>query len=147
MAAGVSPQSALNFNPPLPTITSLSPASVLASSASFTLTINGANFLPGAGATVALWNRQVLATTYVSSTQITAVVLANMIPFGSAGITVVTSAGMSSSVTFTIYPAQPIITGMSQSSIPAGSGAFTLTVYGTYFTSTATVNWGATPLV
>jgi hypothetical protein len=134
---------------PLPTVTSMSPTSVLASSASFTLTINGSNFLPGAGGTVVRWNYNVLvATTYVSSTQVTAVIPASQIPStGPLGVSVVTAGGISSVLTFTVNPAPPVISNLAPSYVNAGEGAFFLNIAGAYFTSTATVNWGSTPLV
>jgi len=133
-------------SPPLPTVTSMSPTSVLASSGSFTLTVYGTNFLPGA---IIRWNYGVpVTTTYVSSTEVTAVIQANQIPPpGSYGVSVVTTAGISSYLMFTINPAQPVITLLSPNSVTAGGGNFTLFVYGYFFDSTAVVNWGSTPLV
>jgi hypothetical protein len=139
----------------LPTITSTSPTSVLASIGTFTLTINGSNFLPGPGATVASWDYTALATTYISSTQITAVVPASLIPSArTLGIIVSTSNGVSSYFAFTINPPKPVITSLTSSNIWAapgtatvGQGDFILYVYGNYFDTTAVVNWGSTPLV
>ncbi|HME58312.1 MAG TPA: IPT/TIG domain-containing protein [Terracidiphilus sp.] len=145
-AGGVSSQIAPYVTLPAPTITSMSPTSALSSSGSFTLTINGSNFVSGAGATVVRWNYSALATTFISSTQITAVVPASLIPFGSATVTVVTSGGTSSGLSFTINPAQPVINSMSPKSIAAGSGAFTISVFGSYFDSNTVINWGAAPL-
>jgi hypothetical protein len=147
-ASGTSPAAALTVNPPAPTITSLSSTSTVAGGADFTLTINGSNYLSGTLATVAIWNYTPLATTYVTSTQLTAVVPASLIArSGTVSISVVTAGGTSSGVSFTVNPAQPIINmGMSMTQVPAGYGAFTMSVYGTYFTSTAIVNWGTTPL-
>ena len=145
---GTSPQVALTVSPSPPTITSLSPNSVVAGGQALTLTINGANFLPGTAATVVRWNYTALATTYVSSTQLTAFVPATLTGgSGTINITVVTVGGTSSAVPFTINPAQPVITGLSPSRVPAGYGAFVLYISGTHFSSNATVNWGTTPLV
>ena len=55
-----------------PTLESISPTSVTAGSASFTLTAVGTNFVSGASAI--LWNGASLATTFVSTTQVTATV-------------------------------------------------------------------------
>jgi hypothetical protein len=135
---------------PLPTITSMSPTSALASSTGFTLTINGSNFLPGAGGTVVRWNTYIqVATTYVSSTQVTAVIPASQIccSAGTLGVSVVTAGGISSVLTFTINPAQPVISELEPNYVSAGAAAFTLIVHGSYFTSAAIVNWGSTPLV
>lgn len=57
-----------------PTITSISPSTLPAGGAGFTLTVNGTNFLSTA---VVLWNGVGLTTTFVSSTQLTAAVPAS----------------------------------------------------------------------
>jgi len=58
-------------------VTSLSPATVVAGAASFTLTVNGLNFLP---TTTVLWDDNTsLTTTYVSSTVLQAQVPASLI--------------------------------------------------------------------
>ena len=127
-----------------PTITSLSPATATAGSAAFTLTINGANFDSG---TTVQWGTTALARTYVSSTQLTAVVPASLIAApGSATVTVTSSGGTSAGATFTINGAPPTITSLSPASTTAGGSAFTLTISGTNFISGATVQWGSTAL-
>ena len=132
--------------PPVPTVTSMSPTSVLASSGSFTLTVYGTNFLPGA---IIRWNYGVPeTTTYVSSTEVTAVIPASQFPPpGSYGVSVVTTSGISPYLMFTINPGQPIITSLSPNSVTAGNVAFPLFVFGNYFDSTTVVYWGSTPLV
>ncbi|MGD0547779.1 MAG: IPT/TIG domain-containing protein, partial [Terracidiphilus sp.] len=129
-----------------PAITSLTPASVLSSSGAFTMTINGANFISGKNASVARWNYTALATNYVSSSQLTAIVPASVISAGAVNITVVTSSGTSPSFGFTVNLAPPVITTESPSKLYVNNGAFMLYVYGNYFTSSAVVNWGGTPL-
>src|SRR5438552_1987723 len=97
----------LAINAP-PTITSLSPTCATAGGAQFTLTVNGTNFVSGS---TVRWNGSALATTFVSSTQLTATVPASLIASaGSAPITVVTPCGgTSGAATFTIVNT-PIIT-------------------------------------
>lgn len=147
-AGRTSPAVELVVSQPAPIIASLSPNSVVAGAQTFTLTINGANFLPGSAATVARWNYTALTTTFVNSTQITAAIPASLTGgAATANISVVTTAGQSSSIPFTVTPALPVVTGISPSRLPAGYSAFTLFVYGTHFSSTATVNWGGTPLI
>ena len=144
---GSSAGATFTINPLPPTITSLGSTSTVATGATFTLTINGTNFLPGAGVTVVRWSNTALTTTYVSSTQLTAVVPASLIANPvTASISVVTAGGTSSGVSFTVNPAQPIITSMGMTRIPAGFGTFTLNIYGTNFTSTMVANFGTTPL-
>ncbi len=137
--------------PPAPTTTSLSPSSIPPGSAAFTLIINGTNFTAGSTAhSTVQWNGNMLATTYVSATELTAAVTPDLIAAaGSAGVTVTTCAGASSPVTFTIKaatPGTPAITSLNPTSAAAGGAAFALTVNGTNFTSSATVQWASTAL-
>src|SRR5213082_3606250 len=93
-----------------PTITSISPTSTIAGSGQFTLTVNGTNFV---STSTVNWNGSPLTTTFVSSTQLTAIVpAANVATVGTASVTVVNPApggGTSNSVTFTINPPPPVI--------------------------------------
>jgi len=144
---GSSSEATFTIKPPLPTAASLSPTSVVAGAQAFTLTVNGANYQPGSLASVVKWNSTALTTTYVSSTQLTAAVPASLLNGpGTANVAVVTAGGTSSSLPFTINPAQPVISSLAPSSLHAGYGAFTLTVYGSNLTAPVTVNWNGTPL-
>ena len=126
-----------------PVITSLSPGSAAAGGPSFTLTVDGAGFLSSA---VVNWNSTALATTFVSATQLTAQVTANLIATpGTVTVTVVENGVTSTSASFTIAAA-PAISSLSPSSAMAGGPAFTLTVNGTGFFSGAVVNWNGSPL-
>jgi hypothetical protein len=146
-AGGTSPAAALAVSQPKPAVTSLSPMSVAAGGPNLVLTINGTNFLPGAGASVARWNYVLLATTYVNSSQLMAVLPASMTNGpGTVGISVVTAGGISNFFTFTVNPAQPVIANLSPNWASAGSGDFVLYVSGTHFLSSTTINWGTTPL-
>ncbi len=141
---GVSAGAAFTISPAIlaPTIASLSPSSATAGSAAFTLTINGANFDSG---TTVQWGTTALARTFVSATQLTAVVPASLIAAsGSASVTVTSSGGTSSGATFTINAVPPTITSLSPSSATAGGAAFTLTVNGMNFVSGTTVQWNGT---
>jgi hypothetical protein len=143
---GASPEIALAVSPP-PTVTSLSPSSVVAGAEAFTLTVNGANYQPGNLASVVKWNSTALTTTYVSSTQLTAAVPASLLTGpGTVNVAVVTAGGTSSSLPFTISPALPAIGSIAPSMVHAGYGAFALSVYGSNFTAPVTVNWNGTPL-
>ncbi|ABQ89655.1 beta strand repeat-containing protein [Roseiflexus sp. RS-1] len=88
---------------PSPTISSISPATAVAGSGGFTLTITGTNFVNGA---VVRWNGSPRPTTFVSSTQLTAAIPASDIATaGTANVTVFNPApggGESGAVTFTI---------------------------------------------
>ena len=75
---------------PVPTITSLSPASATAGGSAFTLTVNGIGFVDGAS--TVFWNELDRATTFVSSTQLTASIsAADVATAGTAGVTVYNS--------------------------------------------------------
>jgi hypothetical protein len=65
--------------PPPPTITQLSPASIGAGSAAFTLTVTGTNFVTGSNASVIYWNGTQLPTTVLSVTQATTMIPATLV--------------------------------------------------------------------
>jgi len=118
-----------------PTLSSISPASVAAGSAGFTLTASGTNFTSG---TKLLWNGIAQTTTVVSNTQLTAAIsAAQIINPGTVSIGVVKSDTTSSNVMqLTITgqaPQGPTLTSISPSSVVSGSAAFTLTATGTGF--------------
>ena len=137
----------LTINNPVPTITSISPTSTTAGSAQFTLTVNGTKFV---STSTVNWNGSALTTTFVSSIKLTAIVpAASVTTAGTASITVVNpppAGGTSNSVTFTINNPVPTTTSISPTCSTAGSADFTLTVNGTNFVSTSTVNWNGAPL-
>jgi hypothetical protein len=80
-----------------PSISSLSPSSATAGGAQFTLTVNGASFDSSCAVT---WNSTGLATTYVGTTQCTAVVPNTLIATpGTASVTITTTSGGTSAAT------------------------------------------------
>src|SRR3989442_1286484 len=93
---------------PVPQIASLSPNSTAAGEAAFTLIVTGTGFISGS---VVRWNGASRATTFDSSTQLTASIPATDI--ATAGIAEVTvfnptpGGGTSAAQTFTINPAAP----------------------------------------
>jgi hypothetical protein len=124
-------------------ITSISPNSATAGGPAFTLTVNGGGFIPGAEVQ---WNGSSLATHFVSSTQLTAPVLQNLIASqGTAQVTVVSGGLTSNAQTFTILP-PPSISSINPATVTAGGPAFTLTVNGSGFASGATVQWNGSAL-
>jgi hypothetical protein len=135
---------ALTVTNPPPSIGGLSQSTALAGGGSFTLTVNGANFLSGA---LVQWNGASLTTTVVSPTQLTASVTAALIAkAGTAAITVLNPDGqVSGSVGFTIV--SPLaITSLSPTAVDAAGAAFTLTVNGAGFLSGAVVDWNGAAL-
>src|SRR5207249_612663 len=111
--------------------------------AAFTLTATGTNFN---SSSVVRWNGAIRTTTFLSSTQLQAQILANDIATaGTAPVTVFNptpGGGPSGAQTFTINnsPA-PTLSSLSPSSAAAGGAAFTLTATGTNFISSSVVRW------
>lgn len=146
---GSSPASTFTINNPAPAITSLSPNSATAGGAAFTLTINGTGFI---SASSVWWNGSQRTTQFVSATQLTASIPASDIASAGTASVVVQNpspgGGSSPAATFTISPViapTPTTTSISPSVAVAGGAAFPLTVNGTNFTATSTVNWNGSP--
>jgi hypothetical protein len=128
-----------------PAITSLTPSSVNAGGAGFSMTITGTSFAPDT--TTVMWGTTSLSTVYISPTQLSVDVPASLIEFsGTGSIKVSTPNGTSAPATFTINPALPAICNLSPSLAKAGSSAFTLTISGEHFAPASIVNWGSTAL-
>ena len=144
---GTSSAQTFTINNPAPVTTSLSPASALAGGSQFTLTVNGSGFV---NSSTVNWNGAALATTFVSSSQLTATVPASDIATGgTASVTVVTPSpggGTSNAQTFTINNPAPVLSSISPTSTDAGGPGFTLTVKGSSFLNSSTVNWNGSPL-
>ncbi|MCL5733942.1 MAG: hypothetical protein M1334_04855 [Patescibacteria group bacterium] len=128
---------------PTPTLISISPTSTTSGSSGFAMTVNGTNFI--ASSTVN-FNGSPRATTYISSTQLTASILVSDLTTGGTFPITVTnpspSGGTSTAQTFTVVAANnpvPVLTGISPTSTLAGSGGFTLTLNGSNFISSSTV--------
>ena len=132
---------------PIPSITSLSPASVTAGSAAQSLTINGTNFMPGSTVT---YNSVAHTATYVSSTQLTISLSASDQSTAGTCAVVVTNpspgGGPSNSVNFTVGNPVPAISNLSPATLAVGSPPTTITVDGSNFVSTSQIllNGGAT---
>jgi hypothetical protein len=126
---------------PAPTITSLAPATAVAGSVAFSLTVNGTGF--GAGSVVT-FNGAALATTLVSATQLTAQVPASAVATAASYPVSVTNpapgGGTSAAVAFTVTVPAPTIASFT----PTAGGAGTMvTVTGTNFTGATAVRIGA----
>ena len=145
---GASGTLTLTINNPLPTMTSLSPASATTGGSAFTLTVNGTQFVSGSRVQ---WNGANRITTYVSSTQLTAAIGASDIAKGGTFPVTVSDptpgGGTSGSKNFTVNNPPPVTTSLAPTSVTAGGSAFTLNVYGTGFVSNATIKWNGTALV
>jgi hypothetical protein len=132
-----------SVNNPHPSITSLSPASVLVSSGAFTLTINGSGF--NSATTLQVGADASLTPTLVSSTKLTVTVpAADIVNAQSLTITVTNPApgGASSSATLSVTNPAPTVISLSPSSAVAGTYTVALTINGSGFNSSTTVHFG-----
>src|SRR5258708_7664131 len=127
---------AFTLNNPAPPLTSPSPATTVAGSGAFTLTVNGSSFVNGS---VVQGNGSSRSTTFVSGTHLTAPIPAGHIASpGTLSISVTNAApggGTSSALTLAVNNPVPSLSSISPSSATAGSGGFTLTVNGCNFVS------------
>ncbi len=135
----------VNVSVVVPTITSLAPSSKVAGTGAFTLTVNGTNFV--SGTSTVKWNGSNRATTFVSSTQLTAAILATDITSsGTASITVGNGSGVSNTLPFIIDVAGVPSLSVSSSLLSAfstltgtASSAATYTINGANLTANAVV--------
>ena len=108
----------------------------------FTLTVNGSNFVSGA---TVYWNSISRVTTFVSSTELTADILASdLVNGGTANVTVQNpspSAGVSNVEAFTLTNGIPNLTSLSPSTAVAGLPT-QINIAGTNFASNATIQVG-----
>ncbi len=137
-------------------VTSLSPASVLAGSGEFILTVSGSNFSFGNPVTglfnsVVYWNGQARETTYVNGGTLQVGIPARDIAqAGTARITVLTKtpAGNLESAPIELKIAsenpKPVITRLSPDDAPVGGAGFELIVHGLNFTASSVVSWNGT---
>lgn len=127
---------------PVPTTTSISPTSKNVGDATFTLTVNGTNFVSGSVVRFAGSDR---TTTYVSATQLTATIPASdLTAVGNYSITVFNptpGGGTSNAQTLAVVNPVPTTTSISPTSKNVGDATFTLTVNGTNFISDSVVQF------
>jgi hypothetical protein len=143
--AWISPESAN----PVPTVTDTSPTQAQEGDPGFVLTVNGSNFVSGA---VVWFNAAELHTTFVSSSQLTAMVTASdLLVDGTIPVIVENpppGGGFSDSVDFTVIfhalPA-PSIASLTPPSILAGSPNLVLVVGGAGFLPGSKVLWNGAP--
>jgi hypothetical protein len=139
---------------PTPTITSLNPGSVAVGNPGLTLTVHGAGFVNGAVVEVDTVPR---TTTFVSSTQLTALIPASDMAtqFMQHMITVANPAPCAGSVCtsngalFNVGPPalSPTITAISPTTVAAGGPAFSLTVTGTGLTDYSILKVNGSPRI
>jgi hypothetical protein len=133
---------------PVPSLSSIAPASATVGSGAFTLTATGTSFVPSSKLR---WNGAERPTTFISATQLTATIPASDIAAaGSAQVSVQTptpGGGTSAIRTFTITPPPPStnpvpgLTSLAPASATTGSAGFNLAVSGSNFVAGSTVRW------
>jgi hypothetical protein len=148
---GNSTSASFNIYLPPPQISSISPTSVAAGSPGFTLTINGANFVPGSTLNV---NGSAQSVTFVNAAQVTASISASVVattgsislsitnPLGGTGYP---SGGTSSTVSLAVLTtnSQPTLGTLTPASTTVGGPNFPLTLTGTGFTPSSIVTFGS----
>ncbi|MCK6544734.1 hypothetical protein L6R52_02620 [Myxococcota bacterium] len=142
---GESTAATLSVTSPVPTLTSLSPTSIVAGTNSFVLTLDGSSFLSGA---VASWDGTALATTYVSRSRLTAVVPASLVAAaGTASVNVENPQPFeeaSGSIGFVIQNPAPVITELMPANAMINQPQIFLTVVGSSFTTGAQITYAGT---
>ncbi|MBI4293686.1 MAG: DUF11 domain-containing protein [Betaproteobacteria bacterium] len=130
---------------PVPTTTSISPASKNVGDATFTLTVNGTNLVAGSVVNFAGSPR---TTSYVSATQLTATIPASDLTIvGTYNITVFnpTPGGGTSNVqTFTVNPGMPMATTNTASGVTVSDATLNGTVNTRGANTTVTFQYGLT---
>jgi uncharacterized protein (TIGR03437 family) len=142
---GASNALSFTMNNPAPSLSTLSPSSVMTGSSAFKLTIIGTNFVTGS---VVQWNGSSRLSAFVSSSQLTASISAtDVASAGAAQVTVFNSTpggGTSNALTLPIDNPTPGLGSLSPSRATPGDGAFTLAATGTNFVRGSLVQWNGT---
>jgi large repetitive protein len=127
------------INNPEPTIARLSPSSATAGASSFTLSVQGSNFV---NESTVRWNGSNRSTIFISTSELTAAIPSNDIATaGSARVTVINPApggGTSNPLTFTINPASLPLKITTSSPLPNGT-------VGTAYSQTLVATGGTPP--
>jgi photosystem II stability/assembly factor-like uncharacterized protein len=129
---------------PVPTISSLSPASATAGASAQALTIQGTNFV---STSVATYNNVLHGVTFLSATQLQGqLTTADLATAGSFPVVVTNPApggGPSNPLNFSVSNPVPTISNLSPASATAGAAAQSLTINGTNFVSTSAVTYNS----
>ena len=139
---GTSPAAAFTINNPVPSISSLSPSTVVVGGAAFTLTVNGSNFVSGA---VVRWNGSDRTSAFVSENQLRAEIpasdIATIAPVSVTVFNPSPGGGTSNAMGFTINNPVPTLSSLSPASVAVGGPGFVLTVTGSGFAPGVVVRW------
>ncbi len=134
-------------NNPTPLVSSAAPTASIAAGPSFSLTVTGKNFVPGAAVN---WNGAPKTTTFGSPTELVAqIAAADIAGGGSVPVTVtnpIPGGGTSTpALTFLVTNPLPTATLLAPNAATTGGPDFMLTVTGTKFVLTSAVNWNGAP--
>jgi uncharacterized repeat protein (TIGR01451 family) len=145
-ASGTNPASPpQNQSNPVPSVASVTPATIATGTKGTTLTINGAGFVQGS---VVQWNQNSRPTTFVNSGQLKATLSdTDTTTAGNAQVNVVnpTPGGGSSAITIVVLIGAPQITALVPDSIAIGSPNTLVSVNGGGFVSKSVVTVNGAP--
>ena len=134
-----------DVNNPQPSISSISPANVVAGSGPLTLTVNGNGFVNGS---VVNWSGSALSTRLVSGTQLSAALPGGDVAGSAADLVTVTNpapgGGTTGGTPVTVNSPTPGISSISPQTVAAGAAA-TITLTGSGFESNSVVLWNGSP--
>lgn len=140
--------STLTIANPVPTLAMINPTQIIAGGAPVTLTVTGTNFVT---TSVVNLDGAPLTTTFVSATQLTAIIPAAAMASPHVGSVTITNpapgGGTSGALPLTIVSPVSLITTISPSQVLTGSAAFTLSITGSNFVGTSTVQLDGLNLV
>ncbi len=144
---GTSAPKTFTVNNPVPILTNISPTSAMVGGPATPITLTGMLFI---SSSTADFNGTPIATTFVSATQLTAVIPASdLAAAGTDSITVVTPSpggGTSAPVSFAVNNPAPILTSITPTSATVGDPATPITLTGTGFISSSTADFNGTPI-
>ncbi|HEY3330731.1 MAG TPA: IPT/TIG domain-containing protein [Capsulimonadaceae bacterium] len=137
----------LTVNNRVPTVTIVSPASVVRGAADFTVTLTGAGFVTGS--VISLNGSPLTTTLNANGTLSATIVSASVASAGKLQLTVSApppGGGVSSAATLTVNNPMAKITSISPTSATRGGATFTLTATGTGFVPESVIKVGVTAL-
>jgi hypothetical protein len=142
----------INVVAPVPSLTSISPTTAPLGGGPLTLTVVGTNYVPSSVVAMGTVSGgfTTLATTFVSSTQLTAAVPASLLTVAGPLLVDVQSpgpgGGISGQLTFTVLNPAPTLASVTPNDLPVASPPTTLVLVGTGFLPTSVVKFNTVPL-
>ena len=132
---------------PTPTLTSISPAQLTLGAPATIVTLNGMGYVGGSTTTL---DGAMIATTYVSSTQLQVTVPSTTLAMAGTHTFIVSNpipgGGASAGASLTVAYPTPTVTSLSPGSAAMGAAGFALSVNGSGFQPVSTVQWNGSAL-